>query len=148
MMDENRDFERHGESDGDVSRRDFIAMSVAAGVAACLLIALGVQGLRGYERHRAESESIVANGNARTAEPESPITPEKHSESQPPIVPSPAPERIIHNVVRHHHGTLRENREEAEAREAMEQLKLALYIAITKLNAAQKAVYKAEGPEQ
>ena len=54
----------------------------------------------------------------------------------------------MHYVVRHHHNTLKESREEAEAREAMEQLKLALYIASTKLNAAQKAVYKAESPEE
>ena len=122
---------------------------VAAGVAACLLIALGVQGLRGYERQRAESESTVANGNARTAEPEtSSETDKPPSQSQPQIVPSPAPERIIHNVVRHHHNALRENREEVEAREAMEQLKLALYIASSKLNAAQKAVYKAESRQE
>jgi len=122
---------------------------VGAGVAACLLIALGVQGLRGYERQRVENEKVVAKDNDRTAQPGPAITPEKpSSQPQPQINQNAAPERVIHNVVHHHHNTLRENPEEVEAREAMEQLKLALYIASTKLNAAQKAVYKAENPEE
>ena len=120
---------------------------LAAGVAACLLIALGVQGLRGYESARVENNKIVADDATRSAEPQRVAPPEKQSpQPQQETVKSPGPETIGKRASHHHRNVVRETREEMEARQAMEQLELALYIASTKLNAAQRAVYKADSP--
>jgi hypothetical protein len=122
---------------------------VAAGLAACLLIALGVQGLRGYERAAAETEKVIAGEAARPAQQDQASTTQGTvSQSQPEVAPKPEPEMISKHIRHHRRSVAKEDPDEMEARKAMEQLELALYIASTKLNAAQKAVYKVDNPEK
>lgn len=122
---------------------------VAAGLAACLLISLGVQGLRGYERQAAETQKVIAGDAARPAQQDAaPIT--QGTTAQPPseVAPKPEPEMISRHIRHHRRSVVKEDPDEMEARKAMEQLELALYIASTKLNAAQKAVYRVDNPEK
>jgi hypothetical protein len=122
---------------------------VAAGLAACLLIALGVQGLRGYERPAAETQKVIAGDAAQPAQQDAAQTTQGTiSQSQPQVAPKPEPEIISRHVRHHRRSVVREDSDEMEARKAMEQLELALYIASTKLNAAQKAVYKADTAQE
>jgi len=116
---------------------------LAAGVAACLLVAIGVRGLRAYEPSTVEGPKIVASDANRQPEGASPVEVPKENVAPQPE-PGTAPVKVKHVTYRHRRHTLRLDREEIEARQAMEQLELALYIASAKLNVAQRAVDRAD----
>jgi len=116
---------------------------LAAGVAACLLIAIGVRGLRAYEHSTVEGPKTVASDANRPTELPAPLEVPKENVAPQPE-PRAVPVKVMHVIYRHRRHTLKPDREEIEARQAMEQLELALYIASAKLNVAQRAVDRAE----
>jgi hypothetical protein len=109
---------------------------MAVGLAACLILALGVVG---YKQFLGPRRSPGAQGQQATGPIAAPVT----DDSPKPVVSTPTgSERILRT---HHHfapTAARQRAMEAEALKATEQLKLALYITSSKLSIAQKAMQR------